>query len=207
MRDSFNNRPKLVKGSIVGLDPYNPLASIIVFQYNPVSLTRTFTPRVTEESGQIVMKTAPKEDISLEIQINGYDQVEESDSGIHPQLAALEMLLYQKSAKIAADFIQNKLGVYEIMPPKEKEMLTLFTWGDNRLVPIRITSFSIEEEAYDHLLNPIRAKVSLGFKCLNYSDFEMGSIGYFASVALHVIKEVRAVQGSVPHIAHAITNF
>ena len=38
---TFPRSPRLLKGAIVGLDPYNPLASIIVFQYNPESLTRT----------------------------------------------------------------------------------------------------------------------------------------------------------------------
>jgi len=31
--------PHLQKGTIIGLDPFNPLASVVVFQYNP--LTRT----------------------------------------------------------------------------------------------------------------------------------------------------------------------
>lgn len=38
---SFPGSPKVQKGAIVGLDPFNPLASVIVFQYNPDTLTRT----------------------------------------------------------------------------------------------------------------------------------------------------------------------
>src|SRR3712207_3298477 len=40
---TFPNSPRLQKGALVGLDPANPLASIIVFQYNPDTLTRTLT--------------------------------------------------------------------------------------------------------------------------------------------------------------------
>jgi hypothetical protein len=30
-----------MKGAIIGLDPFNPLASVIIFQYNPDTLTRS----------------------------------------------------------------------------------------------------------------------------------------------------------------------
>ena len=44
--------------------------------------------------------------------------------------------------------------------------LTLFVWSKNRIVPVRITEFTINEEAFDPGLNPIRAKVSLGLRVL-----------------------------------------
>ena len=39
-----------------------------------------------------------------------------------------------------------------------------------RMVPVRITDFSITEEAFDPALNPIRAKVSLGLRVLSIDD-------------------------------------
>ena len=48
--------------------------------------------------------------------------------------------------------------------------LTLFVWSRSRVVPVRITDFSITEEAFDPSLNPIRAKVSLGLRVLNVDD-------------------------------------
>ena len=48
--------------------------------------------------------------------------------------------------------------------------LTLFVWSKNRIVPVRITDFSITEEAFDPALNPIRAKVSLGMRVLSVDD-------------------------------------
>ncbi len=36
---AFPGSPRLIKGAIVGLDPKSPLASIIVFQYNPDTMT------------------------------------------------------------------------------------------------------------------------------------------------------------------------
>ena len=48
--------------------------------------------------------------------------------------------------------------------------LALFVWSKNRVVPVRITEFSITEEAFDPALNPIRAKVSLGLRVLSIDD-------------------------------------
>ena len=48
--------------------------------------------------------------------------------------------------------------------------LTLFIWSKNRVVPVRLTEFSITEEAFDVNLNPIRAKVSLGMRVLSVDD-------------------------------------
>lgn len=37
---TFPNFPRLMKGAIVGVDPMNPLASVVVFRYNPDTMTR-----------------------------------------------------------------------------------------------------------------------------------------------------------------------
>jgi hypothetical protein len=43
-------------------------------------------------------------------------------------------------------------------------------WSKNRVLPVRLTDFSVTEEAFDPNLNPIRAKVSLGMRVLNVND-------------------------------------
>ena len=48
--------------------------------------------------------------------------------------------------------------------------LTLFIWSQHRILPVRLTEFSITEEAFDPALNPIRAKVSLGMRVLSIDD-------------------------------------
>ena len=48
--------------------------------------------------------------------------------------------------------------------------LALFVWSKSRIVPVRVTDFSITEEAFDPALNPIRAKVSLGLRVLSVDD-------------------------------------
>jgi hypothetical protein len=38
---TFHGSPRLLKGAIIGVDPFNPLASAVVFQDNPDTLTRS----------------------------------------------------------------------------------------------------------------------------------------------------------------------
>ena len=49
---------------------------------------------------------------------------------------------------------------------------TLFVWSTSRIVPVRLTEFSITEEAFDPSLNPLRAKVSLGMRVLSIDDLD-----------------------------------
>jgi len=57
---------------------------------------------------------------------------------------------------------------------------------------VRITSLSITEEAYDTLLNPIRAKVDLTLQVLSYFDLKITNPGYQLFLAHHIAKEVLA---------------
>jgi hypothetical protein len=111
--------------------------------------------------------------------------------GVTPTLAALEMLLYPKSAKVISDVILAQLGNIEIIPPEAP--LTLFVWGPQRVLPVRLTGFSITEEAYDPLLNPIRAKVDLSLYVLSYADLQVATAGYDLFLAHQIIKESMAV--------------
>jgi hypothetical protein len=53
----------------------------------------------------------------------------------------------------------------------------LFLWSKNRILPVRLTEFSITEEAFDVALNPIRAKVSLGMRVLSVDDLGFNNKG------------------------------
>ncbi len=46
----------------------------------------------------------------------------------------------------------------------------IFVWSKGRVVPVRVTDFSVTEEAFDPALNPIRAKVSLSLRVLSTDD-------------------------------------
>jgi hypothetical protein len=198
---SFPNSPRLLKAAIVGIDLFNPLASIIVLQYNPESLTRTIQPQTigNEEGARtdvLRLTGAPIETIRLDAELDATDQLEQSDPiattlGIYPQLSALEMLVYPKSIKVIIDTALMAVGTTEIVPPMAP--FTVLIWGIKRVVPVRVADFSITEEAYDINLNPIRAKVSLGFRVLSYNDFSVTHPGYYLFLAHQVVKETMAL--------------
>jgi hypothetical protein len=205
---TFPGSPRLLKGAIVGFDLLNPLASVIVFQYNPDTLVRTLSPRTSGGDGApseaLRLTGAPEESIRVEVEIDATDQLEKGSGvattlGVYPQLSALEMLIYPKSLQVIANTILLAAGTIEIIPPSAP--LTLFIWGAKRILPVRLTEFTITEEAYDTALNPIRARASLGLRVLSYNDLSITDPAYYMFLAHQVVKETMAVIGSVGNLA------
>ena len=200
----LTNSPRILKGALVGIDILNPIPKVIAFQYNPDSLTRTLKARASGGDGAraeaMRLSGAPEEDITLDVEIDATDSLEHGDAtavdmGIYPQLSALEMLLYPASSLVIANTALMATGTIEIVPPVAP--FTLFVWGAKRVLPVRITNFSITEEAHDVNLNPIRAKVSLGLRVLSYNDLSLTNPGYYMFLAHQVVKETMATIGSV----------
>lgn len=176
---SFPGSPKLLKGGIVLLNPDSGVPmQIVVLQYNPDTLSRTLQaqgigPEPGDRLEALRLKSPPIETIKLEAEIDATDQLERavpmaSTFGIYPQLAALEVMIYPTSAQLNDNSSQSQKGVLEIVPMEAP--LALFVWSRLRVLPVRLTEFSITEEAFDPNLNPIRAKVSLGMRVLTVND-------------------------------------
>ncbi len=206
----FPGSPRVVKGAVIGLDLFNPLASVVVFQYNPDTVTRTLQAQTAGEGGArsevTRLKGAPVETIKLDVEIDATDQLEQSDPiavglGVYPQLSALEMLIYPKSALVVANTVLLALGTIEVIPPVAP--FTLFIWGPKRVVPVRLTQFQIVEEAYDTGLNPIRARVTLGLRVLSYNDLPLTHPGYSVFLAHQIVKEAMATIGSIAGVGGA----
>lgn len=198
---TFPGSPRLIKGAIIGYDPSNPLASVIVFQYNPETMTRSLEARTTggtdggDKSEALRLTACPKETITISIELDAVDQMEKNDpqamaAGVYPALSALEMLLYPKSSLVIANAVLAQAGNIEIIPPEAP--LTLFIWGPQRVLAVRITSISITEQAYDTVLNPIQAKVDLSMYVLSYADLKITHPGYSLFLAYQVAKEIMA---------------
>ena len=173
--------PRLVKGGIVQVDPASGRTlGVIALQYNPDSLSRTLQVQSSggdgaDKSQALRLKGAAVETIKVDAEIDATDRLEFPDqnqttvaAGIHPQLAALELLMQPTSAALQANDALSRSGVLEVLPLQAP--LTLFVWGKNRVVPVRVTDLSVTEEAFDAQLNPIRAKVSLGLRVLSVDD-------------------------------------
>jgi hypothetical protein len=204
---SFPGSPRLLKGALIGFDLFNPLTSVIQFQYNPHTLTRTIKPRGMSEEGAAAeaqrLTGPPEETIQAEVEIDATDLLEKVEptavaSGIAPQLAALEALVYPSSWVTIANTVLLATGTIEIIPPEAP--LTIFIWGMQRILPVRLTEFTITEEAFDARLNPIRAKVNLSMRVLSTNDLPLTHPGYYLFLAHQIAKEVLAVRGSVNNL-------
>lgn len=175
---TFPGSPKLVRGGLVLVDPVtSKVLRIITLQYNPDTLTRSLQAQslhdANNRSQPLRLTGPPVETIKLDAELDATDQMQNGDtvtaqSGIHPQLAVLETIIYPTSAQLIANNNQASSGTLEIVPMETP--LTLFIWNKNRIIPVRITDFSVTEEAFDANLNPIRAKVSLGLRVLSVDD-------------------------------------
>jgi len=204
----FPRSPKILKGAIVGLDIFNPLASVVVFQYNPEQLTRSLTPQYSDSAGArseaLRLGGPPRETISANVLVDVVDQLEKGSEvaaslGLHPQLSALEMLIYPKSALVIANTALLATGTIEVVPPTGP--LTLFIYGWKRVVPVKLSSLSITETMHDPELNPIRANVDLSMQVLTYNDLPLTHPGYWTFLAHQVVKETMAVIGSVSNLS------
>src|SRR5262249_26051204 len=119
--------------------------------------------------------------------------------GLQPQLAQLEMLVNPTVEALIADDNMANAGRLEIIPLQQP--LTLFVWSKSRVVPVRLTDFSITEEAFDPNLNPIRAKVSLGMRVLNIDDVGFSHPGGRIFMSYLTNKEQLAAQAGSAAVA------
>jgi hypothetical protein len=182
MPNGFSNTPRLVKAGLVLMDPNTSVVqTVIALQYNPDSLSRTLQIQSTAggQDGIHVdafrLRGPAVETIKLDAELDATDQLEFPDQypvtaqyGLQPQLAQLEMLVNPTIETLEADDALASSGTLEIIP--DEQPLMLFVWSRSRVVPVRLTDFSVTEEAFDPNLNPIRAKVSLGMRVLTVDD-------------------------------------
>lgn len=200
---TFPGSPRLIHGGIALIDPAtSAVQRIIVLQYNPETLTRTLQVQSAGEgadrSDALRIKGPPVETIKLDAELDATDQLElgqapATESGLHPQLAALEILVYPTSSQLTANNALARSGTLEIAPMQAP--LMLFIWSKQRILPVRLTEFSITEELFDPKLNPIRAKVSLGMRVLSVTDLGFDHKGGSLFMS-HLLQKEQLAQSS-----------
>jgi hypothetical protein len=212
---SFPGSPRTVAGAVVAVDRMNPLSRIVIFQYNPDSVTRSLRPRAAAEGGGASgadahrIWGAPSETISMTVEVDAADQLETGDpiaatTGIAPQLSVLEMLLYPSSALVIANTALLLAGTIEIIPPEGP--MTVLIWGPGRAVPVRVESLSITEQAFDPLLFPTRASVELSVAVLSYNELSPTDPGFALFLVHQVLKEAMATVAGITGVVSAVAD-
>jgi len=238
---SYPNSPFLLKGALIyfGAPMLIPVPNIIVFQYNPETMTRSLTPwqppakRVVpvvpevDTSGNLKNESElkaynetlaklsqpydPTETFSLVLELDATDALEHPEThpvavatGVADRLAAIEMLLYPPGDSLLGGLLGSVSGSVsfsagglsvgasagaDLEQLKRKDApIVLFFWGPGRIVPVRITSLSIEEQQFSPLLYPTRAKATIGIRVLNPHDLVTVSGDPASGAAVEIAK-------------------
>lgn len=190
MPTGYSKSPLLLKGAFIQVKDtlLGPLPSIVTFQYNPETLGRKMEPWQPEQpsdgqGGQSAGQAQPydpQETIDLQLVLDAADELERpaenpvaAVSGVAGRLAQMELLLYPDpdAGGLLADAFSALAGGGADAVPRSEVPVVLFSWGAGRVVPVRITSFAVEEQAFSPTLYPVRAQVTVGLKVLTDAAF------------------------------------
>jgi hypothetical protein len=190
----FPGRPLLLKGALVVFETPIPVpTNIIVFQYNPETMTRKIAqPAGGAQAGgggsANPCSTAgdtrnnmllPTETYQVSVELDAADQMEINDQvtnlvGLHPAIAALELLMYPPPQDVLVAKALSLFGSAFVNSPQVP--VVLFVWGAARVVPVMVNSVTVTESAYDQLLNPIQAKVDLDMRSMTEMELKNAGI-------------------------------
>jgi hypothetical protein len=132
-------------------------------------------------------------------------------SGVYTRLAALELLQFPSSpadsslvggvssAASAATQGASASDSSSQAVPVSLAPVVLFAWGPMRIVPVRVTAFSVNEKLFDHLLNPTHAEASITLSVLTPQDLAdvpppMRGIALAAYKYTQGLRQVQAIQ-------------
>jgi hypothetical protein len=197
----YSRSPRLLKGALIQFSApmLIPIPNIIVFQYNPETMTRQLTPWVPvqhnrtynddgtvredtvsgEQLNQLAQPFDPQESFSLALELDAADALEFPDThpiasiaGVADRISAMELLCYPPGQSALGGLVSSigaslGLGGPVDSVPRRDVPIVLFFWGPGRIVPVRITGFSVEEQSYSPTLYPVRAKVTIGLRVLD----------------------------------------
>ena len=214
--------PKFEKGALVQLvqDIVGMVPNVIPFQYNPEKLSRSLTPwnpfevDQTQRGAQAptVQPFDPKESFTLDLEIDATDDLEDGNPlarevGVADRLAALKKLTLPTRGLIG-DLVSSALalaGQASTQAERPTVPVVLFVWGPGRILPVRVTRFSVEETLFSPTLHPIQAKVSLGLEVLTPDAFRcQRDVAAGLAIAAYNFTKLQEDALAVAHIANNI---
>jgi hypothetical protein len=222
--------PKFEKGALVQLlkDLVGVIPNVIPFQYNPEKLSHRLTPwnplavDQTQRGAQAptVQPFDPNESFNLTLEIDATNDLEDEDTvakqvGVADRLAALKKLTLPSQGLIgdvvaSARALVGKASAQAFRPTVP---VVLFVWGPGRILPVRVTSFSVDETLFSPSLHPIQATVTLGldvltpdvFKCQSDRTADIAVAAYNftrlqddALAVAHIANNLDAIKGLLP---------
>lgn len=179
-------------GAFAAYEPEDPakLTRFIPFRFNPEALSRQLSvergqggggasgaaPKQGSGSGNSDQSADAdagqlKEAFSVLVRLDLADRLEAGQGnlpvefGVMPEISALEDLMYPAESPS-----QQSSDGSEPVQARAKRPIVLFVWGEKRVVPIKITSMTINETLYNSRLYPIRAEIEVSLEVLAEQD-------------------------------------
>ncbi len=136
----------------------------------------------------------PKESFNLTLFLDATDALEQPEkhpvaavTGVADRVSALEMLMYpaygdgalaiSMSASVSGGgFDAATSAAADTVALPSQSPTTLFVWGPGRVVPVRLTSFTVDELQFNQLLYPHRAKVTLGLRVVTANELRKSGV-------------------------------
>jgi hypothetical protein len=205
-----------------------PIPNVVIFQYNPETMTHGWTMATTapaaapgaagQHVSQLAVSGPPVESFTFSLVMDSNDTIADANpvsaglaeiSGVYSRLAALEMLLFPLPPPGGGliGSVSSALGITAAAPtrsvPSGDLPLVLFVWGPGRIVPVRVTSFSVTEKLYDSLLlNPTHAEAQIGLRVLAANELSdltdiMKPVAQAASTYSQKLREALALANLV----------
>jgi len=187
-----------------------PVPNLILFQYNPETMTHTWTPSKSggidgpeqRPHNPLSISGPPEESFSFKLAMDSNDTIADGNpvtaglakaSGVYPRLAALEMLLFPTAPPGGGlvGSISSALGgsagaSTATSVPAGQIPTVFFVWGLGRIAPVRLSSLKITEQLYDsQLLSPVQAEAEIELKVLTAPELQFitGKLGTLARAA------------------------
>jgi hypothetical protein len=211
-----------LRGAFIQLNDSFPLPvpQLILFQYNPETMTHTWTPSQSggqsspgqSPSNPLAITGPPEESFSFTLFMDSNDTIADNNpvtapvaqaSGLAPRLAALELLLFPTpppgGGLVGA--ISSAITGTSVPPafvPAFQLPVVFFIWGPGRVAPVRLTGLTITERLYDSTtLFPIHAEASIQLKVLtapelNFLDGPLGTAARAVSTSMNSVRQTLA---------------
>lgn len=215
-----------LRGAIVEFmpTPLIPIPNIIVFQYNPETMSHAWTQPEAPKAGPnqtttnpLAVEGNPGESFSFTLSMDAQDSIADGGasgglatiSGVASRLAALEMLLFPSSdtesgllGTVTALLGGGGGGGVKRKVPASTINTCLFVWGPGRIVPVRVTALTVTERLYDTILNPVKAEAQITLRVLTDEELKhnadtLKTLAKAANTYTHGLRQALAVANLV----------
>jgi hypothetical protein len=209
-----------------------PIPNVVIFQYNPETMTHGWTPATTnpstpgQASNPLAVTGQPQESFSFTLAMDSNDTIADGNpviagiaeiSGVYTRIAALEMLLFPTappgggligSVTAALGIGGGSSSTPTSQVPVAQLPTVLFVWGPGRIVPVRVTALSITEKLYDAtLLNPTHVEAQITLRVLTQDELKYvdGPLGSLANIAYTYSQGLREAL-AIANLANAVSS-